>query len=536
MKSKIQQAREAGYSDEEISQFLSNKNKDYVSKFKKAQENGYSNSEILDYLDKKEQPSRARSLISAPIKGAIEGVRDLASTGAISSIGPINLAGQKKLIERVLPTQEKGPEKFLERAGRIAPLTVGGPGGLIAKGIQTVGGALGGHIAEENEVGPFGQAFAELGGMSIPNALSAAGRRTLEFVKRPIEKLPSGITKPTALSAKYAEKGIISPERQEKAIKQLNDEAAKLAQQSVQRHLSKAKDVQAGRDFQSEFKDKFSTLQKSAERANPTIDITDVSDYLNGTAAKYRGFPKENLPQGSRKVLSEVRGFQDRPQLNLKNLLKLYRFNNDKLSQIYETRLMSGKQREYADFITGMNRNIVKSFERTLPADSGWLKEFKGLNRDFKEFKQAERVLADLRPILEGTPKPSTLTQLAENPKKQKMLEIQMGKNGADEIIQIAKDTKGAIEAIRRIPAKEWKLWEQVLPFSILIPGLKIPGIALGWKKVMDYGRRGYGLFLTTPARRKAYANALSAIKNQDHKAYVQAAQELKKSMEEEID
>lgn len=476
----------------------------------------------------KQQPSRGRSLAGAFPKGLAKGVLDLVSMNPFSSVGPIPEKLQQQLIEKGLPTHEKGAEQLLERAGKLVPSVIG-PGGLPLKVAQVAGGALSGQLAKEGDAGELGQGIAELVGLSAPGLLNKGAQKISQLIKAPKEKLSSGLTKPNVMDAKHAEKGIISPKRQEKEIKKLNQETAKLTQETIEKRLPKAKEIQEGRDFREELSSEFSDLQKSAEKANPEIDITDITDFLGKTKANYRGFPKDILPPDAQKIIKEVNSLRDFPQTQLKKLLKLYRFNNEKRSKIYETRFLTGKQKEYVDFLGDMNRAIAKSFERTLPKDSAWLEKFKSTNAKFAQGMQAEKVLDQLKTVLNAEPKPAVLNRLASDTKTQKKLELSMGKEGANEVIQIAKDRVDIEKSIRRIPAKELSFWDKVFPLAIFTSA----GKALPIIKSAKYAQRAYGWYLTTPQRRKAYSQALEAIKNKDFAEYRKAADILNKEFKE---
>lgn len=112
-----------------------------------------------------ESPSRARSLISAPVKGAIKGATDIASMTdpfkAILGLNELN-PHQKQAIEQTLPTQDNPIEKGLERGGRLAVTTLGGPESLAAKGLRTAAGATLGQVAEEAGAPEWAQNLSEL--------------------------------------------------------------------------------------------------------------------------------------------------------------------------------------------------------------------------------------------------------------------------------------------------------------------------------------------------------------------------------------
>lgn len=493
---------------------------------------GSSPSDIFDQAAS--LPSKQRSLASAATKGLVKGGSDLASLNPMGGTGPIPESVQRKIIEKLLPTRKEKGEKYLERAGRLAPLVATGGEGLIAKAAQLGGGTLAGQLAEESGAGEMGQGISEAIGTGVPGLARSGAKKIQGLLKAPVEKLKSGITKPRALDAKHVEKGIIGSERQSNLLSKLDKEAASLTKSSVESRLPMSKLIEEGFDFDSKFQKGFGDLQKSAEKANPTIDITPISDLMIQTARKYKGIP--NLHPEAKKIMNEVRGLSSRPQTTLKNLLKIYRSNNQKKNSIYETSRLTGRQKEYVDFLNDVNRSIAKSFEDTLPKESQWVKDFKQLNSEYSQVQRSKEALAMLEPILQERATPDAFKKLAHDSKKQKKLILQMGEEGANEVIQIAKDVDQVRSAIRKIPVKDMKLYEAAMPLSILIPGMKIPAAIAIAKKGSDYARRGYGIFLTTPARRKAYDSALKALIENDLPTYTKATATLKSEIDSESD
>lgn len=496
--------------------------------------------DIFDQVspDKKEI-SKTRSVLSAPLKGAIKGAEELSKFADPTQILLNVLAPQKEsmlsqLSERVLPTKDEPAERFLERAGKIAPNAALGGAGIIPAIIQTLAGAAGGEIAKEEGLGETGQGIAEAVSMGLPGLIKAAGTKAASLLKAPVQKMASGLTKSRAVGAKLAEKAVISPARQEKTIANLNREASKLAETTLKKEVPLAEQIKNGVDFESQFQQRFGALEKMAERANPEIDISPVSKMMSETASKYRGIPK--LHPEAAKIKGEVKAFGNRAPTDLKSALRTYRSNNKKIKGIYETSRLTGKQQEYVDFLVDYNKKIAESFENTLPKDSAWVKEFKDTNKFYKGYRDAQKTMAQLEPILGQKPTPGAIRKLANDAKAQQKLELSMGKKGADEIVQIAKDLELATESIKNIPARELKAWDLVLPLSIFVPGVKIPGAVVTGKKALDFSRRGYGIFLTTAARRKSYSNALKAINDGNKAAYIKSAQELEKSFNQDTE
>lgn len=533
MKFDIEAAKKAGYSNEEIQNFLSQQStKSFDAE--KAKASGYSQEEINDFL-KKSNISKTRSVISAPIKGIIKGAEQLTGSFDPSQIILSNLEKEpsllKQLTEKVLPTKQETAEQLLERAGEIAPSAALG-GNVLGTILGSLSGAVLGEIAKEEGIGPAGQGLAEAAGMSIPGLAKTAFKGATNLFKATPKSLPSGITEPRALGAKFAEKAIMSPSQQEKSIATLNKEASELTKKTIHKELPLSKKIEEGFNFENNFEKRFGELEKIAEKANPAIDLTPVSSFLSESTKKYRGIPKLH-PEGS-KVLAEVQAFQKRPQTEMKKLLRIYRSNNKKIRNIYETSRLTGKQAEYVDFLVDYNRNISKSFENTFPENSAWIKEFKDLNREYKQYKDSLKTLNILSSVLDQKATPSSISKLAEDAKLKNKLSLAMGDKGANEVVQIAKDLKLATEAIKKIPAKDLKWYEGYIPLSLLIPGGKAVTGTLAAKKSLDFARRGYGWFLSTPKRRAIYNDLLKSLISDNRSAYAKASQEMNKLLQED--
>lgn len=476
-----------------------------------------------------DQPSRVRSLISAPIKGLIKGAQ---GPYPFQVPGPISAEGGKKILEKALPTRDEPLEQFLERAGSLAPIAAMGPEGLLAKSLQVGGGALAGQLAKAADLGETGQAIAEIAGMGVPGLVKAGAKGLRGLAKAEPEKMVSGLTKPRAIEAKKPQLAAMTAKRQEQAIKKLNEEATELTKKSVEKHVPVAKQIEEGFDFEKKFEKGFGELKQSAEKANPTIDITPITNYLNKSAKKYHGIPK--LHPEAEKIVREVRALRNNPQTGLRNLMKIYRSNNQKVKSVYEGSLVSGKQKEYVDFLTGLNREIASSFKSTLPKDSAWVKQFETLNKEFKSYKDAQETLNKLRPVLDGQFTPSKVQKLASDPKTQRKLAASMGEQGAKEVVQIAQDLRTATEALKKIPKRELQVWDGFFPLSAFVPFLKILGIPAAAAKAVKFGKYGYGYLLSTASRRAAYQSALKAMINNDIQAYKNAVAILNRELQKD--
>lgn len=508
------------------------------SQFEEISESGAKPSEEFNwdqFEEIKEPVSRGRSIASAPAKGLIKGLSDVVSMTPFGSTGPLPRQVEERVIEETLPTQNKLTEQILERGARLAPFVAAGPESVGLKLAQALGGAITGQAAKSAGLGETGQGIAEAVGTGLPGLLKTAGRKTLSFLKgtpEPVEQMASGLTKPRAVDSKHAKRALITPEKQQKTIAALDEEATGLAKQTLEKRVPLLKQIEEGADLEGKFQKGFGELQKAAEKHNPTIDTTPIYDLVSKTYGKYRGIPK---PHGDAvKILNEMSALRKRPQFDLKNLLKIYRSNNQKRRHIFETSRITGSQKEYVDFLGDFNRAIEKSFETTLPEDSAWMNQFKNLNAQYGKFKQASKSRDLLRSVFGESPNPDSIRKFADDVKKQQKLSMSLGKEGAEEISQIAKDLKRATQAIKQIPARELSVWDKAFPLAVFIPGYHGLGGIAAIPKYLSWMRRAYGSILTSPKSRKAYNEVLRAIISKNPAAYEKAAHELEESLRED--
>lgn len=175
--------------------------------------------EFKEFGQSIEPLSRIQSLAHAPAKGAVKRAGDIA--GFVQSIAPFlpkgGLTQEKahKFAEEKFPTFEKGPEKFLERAGGVATEALLSPGGLAAKAIQIPLGAGLGYAAEELGLPEWAQSIAEgfaffyKGGKKVP--LKADQKKLGEFLRNqglteneitPLLKTPEQINRWSGMASK----------------------------------------------------------------------------------------------------------------------------------------------------------------------------------------------------------------------------------------------------------------------------------------------------------------------------------------------
>lgn len=164
-----------------------------------------------------EMPSRPRSLLGAPVKGAIKEAADIAELFQKIPLpkGPLKPEKLREFAEEKFPTQPKEAEKFLERAGRVGTSALLSPGKGIVKGAQILAGTVLGHTAEKLGAPSLVQAIAESlpffysGGKRIP--LKTSQKNLGEFLRKqglteneitPLLKTPEQLARWSKLASK----------------------------------------------------------------------------------------------------------------------------------------------------------------------------------------------------------------------------------------------------------------------------------------------------------------------------------------------
>ena len=528
--------------------------------------------------------SLARNAMQAAI-GAGKGALYTSPAGAPAAIAELSIPAAKQniiseLLESDIEHQQMYPGEFpqltragLEQGAKQAEEKILGKGGLVEGAVSAPFRAAGidteAKSGSERAIKGISELFSlfKSGKLSVENAKKALGAAlTGEATKETAEQLgipepvanllgigtgaltrdlkpsvkvenkfSSGLTKPKAVEAKVPERGRLTKAQKQKTINKLTEEADQLFKGKIKEHVPLKEKIDSGYDFSSEYEKRFGRLRNLAKNADPEIDITNLNKYMRDSLEEFRGIPK--LDKEAAAIDKEVNAFRRNPKDSLRDLLNIYRSNNRTLKLKYERAKTHGTEQMYVKFLEGMNKKITQAIEETLPENSAWVKEFKDLNKEYSQYRKSLKALQELKPVLEEGPTPKNIGQLANNLAKQRKLSLAIGKEQSEEIVQIAKDLNRAVKAIKRIPVKDWSKWEIALPFSFLFPvhGGAAGTLAAAYKGY-DVAKRAYGLILTSPAKRKIYQQAITALENQDLKAYIAATEKLAKSLESETD
>lgn len=122
------------------------------------------------------QPSKLRSLASAPLKGLIKGA---AKFSPLPSFGPVPHDLGVRITEQLLPTRKGDTEDVLEFAGENLPAVALGEGGLAKKGLQALTGGLAKKVGKDLDLPEWAQELLGSAGMAGPDIASAFKGKSL---------------------------------------------------------------------------------------------------------------------------------------------------------------------------------------------------------------------------------------------------------------------------------------------------------------------------------------------------------------------
>lgn len=128
------------------------------------------------FSDLPEEPSKTRSIFSAPIKGLIKGASKLSP---LPSFGPVPQKLGERITEQFLPTRGGDLEEVLEFAGENVPAVAFGEAGLARKGLQALTGAGAKKVAKDLDLPEWAQELIGSAGMAAPDIASAFKGKSL---------------------------------------------------------------------------------------------------------------------------------------------------------------------------------------------------------------------------------------------------------------------------------------------------------------------------------------------------------------------
>lgn len=247
-----------------------------------------SNSSIFEAakeLPVEKEITRTQSITAAPIQGYLKGLQNAYGSGT----GPIPSELANRVFEEVLPTENKAPERLLERGGKIAAY-VSGPGALRNKLIRGPAATFGGQLAQEFGFGKDTQEAIETGLLLSPTTWKGAQKYVSSLYGKADSLLPKG----AEAEARNLRKGIVT---------YINDLRMGGMDPSKTASMTKAKEImskiQSGKiDVKelTEFKKSINVLraglygEKSLDRkgrASAKRNLDELSSKIDSSLAEY---------------------------------------------------------------------------------------------------------------------------------------------------------------------------------------------------------------------------------------------------------
>ena len=576
MKDQIKEALDAGYSQQEILNYLKKDKPDLYDKFQEAINEGYSPKEIFSHFSGEsiqegdQEPTSdneilptaetlkqvplgiARltgrglsSLVSAPSKGIggllqlvssfgdeeYPGVRALKAAGEyLSDIGKGGQDQMNQYIEDILGQSYGSGEEFLTKSTERAA-NIYGQLPLQGLGQASILGGLSGQLAEAAGAPEPVQIAAEIAGMIAPNI----GRAASALIKKPVVS-ESGIQLPKVVEREGAEFGIVKPKvtaaRKEKVLEKLDQQAENLISKIKKEKLPIAQEIEKGVDVEARNSINWQKTKDIAKKLPEDIDTTNISNYLENYRNEIEAIPVPTEEQeGILKLIDRYEKAYKAPEGTTKffkpEKFVEQRINiNKDLKKLYETKFIHGERKATQDFYSGLQKQFLKDIENNTPKAFSDL--YKEVNTETSQLKRLEKFESIFESLTDnGRLAPKKLETFLKNPKKINSLKAQIGKDGTDKLKLISKDLASAHKNINLI--KSFGILDTLTgaaPLGLLkLLGLtSVKAAAIPAYKGLQLAR---GYMLTSPQGARNISNFLKSVRSGSKKAMIRYAETL---------
>lgn len=588
---KINEAKKAGYSDDEIVSFLSEKDSKFSEKYKMAKEEGYSSSDILQHLSppKREKSYPERSAIEAITHGPTEyATRLLGAYGDILDLAHLQqkeqlLPGQKARLqaEQQLPEQylpylggdDLAPEyarlpsssesrQFLQKLGapegepttllgRISTALSGAAGGAHALG-------AGGALPQILRGAAVGQGAREVGapnwlasvldvGATLANPVSIT-KEALKYTSGLPKRLAGRVKKPTAVSPGQATKiaenlegdfrkiseELLAKNQTYKSMKDLPEFEENLSK-GFEKVETLAKDIKGKVEAEDLKKSLLSKFKKTANLGSESeesilrqLEETPGKKSKKIVLAPAKGITASDYEKAYSKEIRSLLKEIPNVDASAEALVDQYRKNNKALTQYFESGSSIAKNNAKRDALLDYNQAIAESFEKNFK-DSEFSKLFKETNKIFSE----KRSIEDLETWVDSifTHGPKKAEKIFSNEKLQRSAEKILGKDGVQQVKQLTKDLLTEEQARKLIKASEKAGFS--LNGKDALKYLVFPKWATVPPKAKSLAQAAYNQRLLKPQTRLLWGNYLNEMKTGKYEKAAHTLEELARSEEE---
>jgi len=454
------------------------------------------------------------------IKGA--GTRFLQNVGSyLQKTGKEGQAFLKGKIEEALGESHSSFEESIARmTERTADIYGRGP--FKGMAVPAIAGGTAGQIAEEAGASPEIQELTELVGVLGPDSVKGIISYLPKVLKEKSGLVLPQIVEKTKEGLKYITPKVFAGKK-EKVYETVSKQAETLIKDLQREKLPLTTQLEKGVDVEGKLNKQFQDIEKISAQLPNKIESNYLSDYLNKIEKEIRSVPVETKEQ--EKILELVEKYRKKYGQPIgatrfyspKEYVSQFRNINKDAKKLYETKLLTGEQKETIGFYEGLKKEITKTLEEGTPKSFSDL--FKEANKDFAELSNIssfENIMDSISS--KGIIDSSKLNRKLSSPKFSKMLRRQLGPEGFDRLKALSNDltkVKDKLTLVEEVGVKD------IVKSAATYKVLSLLGIPFA--KAGQIGKKGteiaYGYMLLNPKGYRDTTNLLKAIQSGSKKA-----------------
>jgi CheY-like chemotaxis protein len=582
---KYQRAKEAGYSDQEIMEYLAKKDPSFEQKMVKAQESGYTPEEVLHYFNTKPAPKKqdtaelyAKDVIGQGAQGF--GIGSLGTYGDILDLLGLQskeiLPGEKAKYQResdILERMQKGHKPSAGELMELSDEDVAPRFSRLASSqdVEQLGGQLGLVSEPKTAAGRYakrigriggGGAVLGAGGIASPIAAGIAGQTLEEIGAPPWAQAAAEII----AGLKFSPKTNVPVTSKSKEVEKIIADLRKAGYS--EKDITLAKSALEDRKILK----KFSTLTRGAENAIEQGVKNSEELFKQQIKKGLPGYAEGGLPYLEKQANNVYRSMEElASSVPIKNKEPVRKAVNDAIAYLEKYPLLDEQKKfiefmkdgvakldkaDTAEFFTGFYRNLGKAGNWGNPTQKehllGMVKE--GIKKTFAESgpegakfgkyfektNEAWKHWLNTRDLMETIEKASTvegmnfkrLSSILDKPENHELAKKVLGPEQLQNIKSITKGAEAIESLLKQIPKSNKTIMalEIIGALTPLISGNYKPMIGiLGYEATRRLATR----LLINPKTQNTMKKIITAAKNNSPQQAAILAQELVSEPEE---
>ena len=428
-----------------------------------------------------------------------------------------------------------GPEKFVRGASELASFAPGALGKRLAAGtggqsVEEIAEALGvppqiAGLLGALTTGGIAATKASIGKKAVPKSEAAQIAEEFNLPKvRGTEKPHKG-WKGSVFEGKKEElvKDFVSgSERAAKEVIKENIPAARLREMGVNLEEASNKIINEAESLAKKQKVKVKTGYVRGK-------ILDQIESLEKRAI--------SLSPETKASIEDLKGiFKDfqKGDITASQLIGQWREFNKRVSTLYQNPSVKGRERELKSLIENVKHSMIEAAERS-GLDKEFIDAFKYSNRFYSQSKDLEGAEKILSQAFQEGSKPTDLSRILSNNKKEALLKQQLGKEGVEDLKKIAKYGELLEERVLKNIKPTLNLRGDPFQYALTL-GLK----SLGYSKaaLISFLPKAYkilqGKLITSPSFRKDYKYFLERSLKMDQEGAMKAAESIARELVQE--